>query len=435
MRLSLVLVASCLTASSVSAQSALDRTVGPDDLGRPLEFHAFTPLDLGALSRAAHVPIGFETLPARGNAAAQGIVLTGKTVREAVTIMTARDGRYTSREDDGVLLFEPVEPIVASPLDAAAPAVHFDVTTGRDAFTFVAALLGAPRSTAIDFGDVKPFALEAPVGTIRMLLNAVVRAHGELVWVFDRAAARGAMFPYTLQFMSGAGGFGVGLSGRAPATPPDPSRFVEQSNSVPDVLDMVVGRRTAAYLQPLAGMYTSAIWSLSKVMRTPFGMEVAPVAPPAPSQPVNAMGRGLRDVLDMLVERDPRYQWRVIDGVIVIRPVAAWNDAADPLFALVPDVELSDVTMTEAVQAVLAALGGDSRAIIIDDSKRVSLSVLHGTALDLLNALVRSHGELMWTFEPAEPQQVKATGLTHQLTLYGSSVGRGFLVRTGPAVR
>ena len=114
-----------------------------------------------------------------------------------------------------------------------------------------------------------------------------------------------------------------------------------------------------------------------------------------------------------------------------VRPVTAWVDATDPLFALVGDVDVRDATMTRAVRTIVAALGDTSTAQTIGDSKTVSFSVFHGTALDVLNALVSAHGEMPWSFEPAEPEEVQATGMD-RLTFEGSGSGLGILVRLGP---
>src|SRR5512138_2870141 len=106
------------TAGPAVAQNALDRQVGPDASGGPLEFRAFTTHELGSFSRSAHVPVGFEALPApRNSATFRPIVLSGLSVRDAAAAMVARDARYAWREDDGVIVFEPAEPLVPQPLD------------------------------------------------------------------------------------------------------------------------------------------------------------------------------------------------------------------------------------------------------------------------------------------------------------------------------
>ena len=44
-----------------------------------------------------------------------------------------------------------------------------------------------------------------------------------------------------------------------------------------------------------------------------------------------ATGSPLHWCCDALVTIDPRYEWRLLDGVVVIRPQTAWDDPANPL--------------------------------------------------------------------------------------------------------
>ena len=43
----------------------------------------------------------------------------------------------------------------------------------------------------------------------------------------------------------------------------------------------------------------------------------------------------LGDALDAAVAKDRRYAWQVLDGVVVVRPVAAWSDPSHPLVPLI----------------------------------------------------------------------------------------------------
>jgi hypothetical protein len=446
MRRQIGFLAVCLlmAAGRAAAQDVLSRTVGPDTSDRPLEFRAFTGHTLGALSTAAGVPIGFEALPPlpiTANRAA--VTITGRTVKDAAAAMVALDPRYQWREDDGVILFEPVAPPAPMvtqtdqamhPLDAPAPAVRLADTTGRALFAVAAALLGAPQSAGNAFGDTKAFGLDVPEGTIRALLNAIVRSHGQLVWMFEHTPSKASMFPYTLLFMSGAHGYGVGLSGRRSPGDLDPARLSPAVERAADVVDTIVGPRTDGYPLVLTAMGGSAARDLAAATQLPMGMAI--LSGPAPrrvSSPgeFKATGKTLKEVLDILVARDNRYEWRVVDGVVVIRPAAAWGDAGDVLFSLVSNVELQDATMTEALRKIMSALDGlDPRFSTFPDSRSVSLSVPQGTALELLTALAKAHGSLVWTIEDAEPDEVRATGRRHRLTLgVAGAVGLGVLIR------
>jgi hypothetical protein len=421
-----------VTCAAASADEILDRKVGSADSGTAMEFRAFTSHTLGSLARAAQVPIGIELLPAPPNHnGLPPIALTGRTVREAADAMIARDPRYTYRDEAGVLLFEPVRPFADKPLDRVVPAVRIDPADGRIALDLVTAWLGAPRTAGIQFSDTKSFTLDVPEGTIRALLNASVRAHGELVWILERPRNKDRLFPYMLSFMSGPHGFGLGVAGVL-TEPLDLSRFTGHDARA-DFLDTVVGMDRSGFPLEITGFWPAVALELSRVVRVPIGCEVIPPAPtdvPHERPRIAATGRTVREVLEAARAMDPRYDWRVVNGTVVIRPAAAWGDGSNPLFALVRDVTVQDATMTEAVKQVFTALGApDMPGFTFADHRTVSFSVTHGTALELLAALAQAHGWLSWTLQHAEPKEIRETGLTHRLTLtVAGSRGVGVLV-------
>jgi len=50
---------------------------------------------------------------------------------------------------------------------------------------------------------------------------------------------------------------------------------------------------------------------------------------------VDARGVTLREALDAVVVRNRRYAWKEFDGVVVVRPAAAWRDPSHPLLTLI----------------------------------------------------------------------------------------------------
>jgi hypothetical protein len=62
-----------------------------------------------------------------------------------------------------------------------------------------------------------------------------------------------------------------------------------------------------------------------------MGVEKVEGRPLIYSEGFVATGAPLRLVLDALVTIDPRYEWRLLDGVVVFRPLAAWDDPENPL--------------------------------------------------------------------------------------------------------
>jgi len=71
---------------------------------------------------------------------------------------------------------------------------------------------------------------------------------------------------------------------------------------------------------------------IAEVLKVPAGAEAVPEHCPDPLHPEPPMtssesliGMTLRDALDAVVRLDPRYRWVESDGVIVVRPIAAWD--------------------------------------------------------------------------------------------------------------
>lgn len=62
----------------------------------------------------------------------------------------------------------------------------------------------------------------------------------------------------------------------------------------------------------------------------PDGARPKPLVSVRPT-PLDVRGVPLRHALDAAVAKDRRYEWREMDGVVVVRPRAAWNDPRHPL--------------------------------------------------------------------------------------------------------
>ena len=166
------------------------------------------------------------------------------------------------------------------------------------------------------------------------------------------------------------------------------------------VLDRIV--RTGASDRPLVvnGPFPSAVRDLANATMVPMGIEFLGPGNPPRSAEIPATGRTLREVLDAMVAIDPRYEWREMDGVIVIRPTASWNDPQSLLFRLVPGERMHDVSPQEAVERLARQLGHNGRLVGIPGGKLLSIDAPQGTVLDFANTIVRAHGEMIWTLEP-----------------------------------
>lgn len=138
--------------------------------------------------------------------------------------------------------------------------------------------------------------------------------------------------------------------------------------------------------------------------------------------------RGLTgtEALSKLVEFDPRYQWAEISGVIVVRPVVAWNDSLDFLHRKV-SVTFTDQNIAGALTAVLNSVGrdqfhGERTLTTAQANRKFSLPVTVGSVLDVLNAIVRTHGELQWAVSYCKQEHVTEYAILLLHTFDGAGI-------------
>jgi hypothetical protein len=406
------------------AQGLLDRTIGSGEFSTPIIAAQVDDQLIGALARAAGVPMGIE-LATEPEPKRAGTPLTGLTVSAALDAIIAIDPRYEWRDMNGTIVLRTREAWASGwhPLHDQVPPVLLGDIRGRNALSYVAAWLGGPQCRDIQFGDSTRFTLQFDGGTVLDLLNAVVRAHGELAWSFAPRPTSPS-FPYMVTLFIGSSGTGCGVPGLRPAEPVDPALFLEplrlDGAAAPPVLERIVGSGPHDRPLVLYGPVPSSVGALAAAARVPMGIEfLGP--PPRPSiSRITATGRRVRDVLDAMIAVDPRYEWREMHGVIVIRPAAAWYDPESLLFRPVPPIEMIDVLTGEAIARLGRELGREDAAAF-PETRRISLDLPPGTILDFANAIVRAHGELTWTLAPTEPDGV----LSYPYVLTFGIVGGG----------
>lgn len=310
----------------------------------------------------------------------------------------------------------------AHPLRIPAPPLRVPALSVEAAQTIVAALLGKPSIEPIRPGEGKTFNLDFPDGTMFDLLNATVRAHGELAWSFYPDEGAAAHTRYFVGFFAGANGGAYGVPGRPPATPLDLPELLRQTThadaTVTPVLDRIVPARSDKEPHTCTAINGATVSQLARLVRAPMGIQMtASTKPRWTSQPVPLTGLRLHDALDVMVGIDPRFEWREIEGVIVFRPVHAWRDSGDVLFAPTPSFRVDDMRTFEVMRAVVFAAGRRLEDPIgeFPDTRRISIDLADGTLFDLFNAFVRAHGELVWEFTPADTRTQKR-GLRHEVT-------------------
>ena len=172
-----------------------------------------------------------------------------------------------------------------------------------------------------------------------------------------------------------------------------------------DVLDRVVPDLSPIQPLQVSGVTTFDVGPLSLVTGVPMGIERAGGSqlPPPTGPRVTVSGLILRNALDVMMRLEPGYDWREIDGVIVIRPVASWEDPAHPLRIPAPTLRVPALSVEAATTIVAALLGKPLiEPIRPGEGRTFNLDVRDGTMFDLMNAIVRAHGELAWSFYPHE---------------------------------
>jgi hypothetical protein len=109
------------------------------------------------------------------------------------------------------------------------------------------------------------------------------------------------------------------------------------------------------------------------------------------------------------VDANPRYEWRSIGDIVVVRPKGAWNDAADPFNRPVRNLRVENAQhygvllgLRDFIYTNKFAVPPGGQAI------PVSFDVQSGTVVDALNRLLESADTVLWmaSYRPhAQPGQ------------------------------
>jgi hypothetical protein len=148
-------------------------------------------------------------------------------------------------------------------------------------------------------------------------------------------------------------------------------------------------------------------------------------------QSISLNGHRVADTLDRLVAFDPRYRWAAQDGVVVMRPVEAW-DASDHFFnKRVPMFSLNDMTLLGATHAFATILAGfpitgdltSEEHRTNQGLRRFSLSLTDTTPLTALNAIARQHGAAVWEVTYCKPEARYKFATISFRTFDGDAIG------------
>jgi hypothetical protein len=394
-----------ISATTAAAQSGVDQVVALDQFKAPLTITAVTPTTIGSLAQAAGVPMGVEIL-APSAARPWKVQASGRSLRAVLDDIISADGRYGWREDDGVVVIRPVSAWAdeSDVLHRSVGSLRLTRADGNDALVAINEFFGATPLRGSGPPDTRTFDVALPSGRLLDTLNGIVRAHGTMVWAIHPTGSS-RILPLTVSLVVGSSSIGFGFRSDVAikrVSYEGPRRFRSEP-SVP-VLDRIVGKRRTGDLVVLRSVRDLA--DVAAAVEVPLGLELLPPqAAPNPPQAITVTGLPLRIALGALADVDARYEWREMDGVIVVRPRTAWSDPENRLSSPVSHVRLEQVTTSEAIRRVLTLLGSEQRLASVPDTRPVSVDIASGTILDLLSAVARSHGALSWRFQEVDPAE------------------------------
>jgi hypothetical protein len=147
---------------------------------------------------------------------------------------------------------------------------------------------------------------------------------------------------------------------------------------------------------------------------------------------LNLRGMTIEDALNKLASMDPRYRWIDSDGVIVIRPLAAWSDPRNMLNFETERFVLEDATIGTALAAIISAITGEPKdgtvfAARTDQAgRRFNVNTRVTSAGGALDAIVRAHGASYWEVREGTALKGGRTGrLIYFRTFDGTGIGSG----------
>jgi hypothetical protein len=174
--------------------------------------------------------------------------------------------------------------------------------------------------------------------------------------------------------------------------------------------------------EPITQLHAKGITHVASLLGIPSGFEEVGafreyVSKPFPrpehgisSEPaaqellVPVAGLTFRQALDAYVAVDRRYEWREMDGVVVMRPVESWGRGDHLLGGPAGPAHLRDARISQAFDALRSAVDASRRwpALPFGDEERISVEFAGGTVLELVNAIVRANGRLSWSLTSEE---------------------------------
>ena len=391
---------------------------------------------LYSVLRSVGVPFGFEKAGALSeytlDVARIGgteVKVSGLTVRAALDRVVAADPRYAWRYVDGVVVMRPrvAWSDAGHPLQRLVPPVQLDRVSGGQAIDAVKDATGHPGSPVKSFPETRPITVRFGGGRLIDLLDAIVRAHGEMAWSLDgrvSSSPDGKQWTFRPNLLLHSA-LGTGMAIEDALLEPDvpvPSSVVVRGDASPEPERVSVRDRLDMPLPPaVTQLHAKGVTHLASLLGVPSGFEEVDAFEEFVSEPFHMPERGisseppqeltvevsgltLRQALDAYVAADRRYEWREMDGVVVMRPAASWQRADHRLEAAAGAVRVREARLSELFDALRAAVVSERQppALPFGEERRVSLDFPGGSVLQLANAVVRAFGRLSWSLESNE---------------------------------
>jgi hypothetical protein len=158
---------------------------------------------------------------------------------------------------------------------------------------------------------------------------------------------------------------------------------------------------------------------ISETAGIPAGIEFIPgcrqTEPPRPrnAEEMSFLGLTAEEALDRLIAMDPRYHWVETGGVILVRPLEAWQDQHHFMNATISEFGFTDQNVTGASVMLGAAIHGrpvappaiETPLSTAQGNQHFSVRPRTTSILEAANAVVRAHGSLHWILTYCKPER------------------------------